>query len=294
MKGISYFAVVLALAAFAATASADTVSVTTTGSATTLVGELLGPGISVVSGSESYTGAAVASGTFSNGLPSGIGISSGILLTSGDASLAPGPNNNDAATGDNGLGGDAALTTFSGYATYDATVLQFDFTSTTGDLYFQYVFASEEYNEWTNSQYNDVFAFFLDGENLALIPGTSIPVAINNVNGGNPLGTGASNPAYYKNNDLSDGGPFYDIQYDGFTTVFTASKNGLTAGTHTIRLAIADGSDRQLDSAVFIAGGSFSGTNLAVPLPAGAWMGFALLALLGVVNWRRRRIVAMQ
>jgi hypothetical protein len=182
-------------------------------------------------------------------------------MTSGQASSAVGPNDSDSTTTANGFAGDTNLDTLiPGFSTFDATVLEFDFETAGGDLFFNYVFASEEYNEYVNTSFNDVFGFFLDGVNIALIPGTTTPVSIDNVNGGNPLGTSASNPAFYINNDLSDGGPFYDIEYDGFTTKFTAQALGLGAGTHKIKLAIADAGDRILDSAVFIQAGSFSDT----------------------------------
>lgn len=84
------------------------ITVTTTGDANTLASTILGSGISLV-GSATYTGAAVASGTFTGGLASGIGIDSGILLTSGNAQLAVGPNNSSGATGNNGLAGSSLL-----------------------------------------------------------------------------------------------------------------------------------------------------------------------------------------
>nr|WP_281250717.1 choice-of-anchor L domain-containing protein [Hydrococcus rivularis] len=158
---------------------------------------------------------------------------------------------------------------------YDANILEFEFESAGGDLFFDYVFASEEYNEFVNSIFNDVFGFFLDGVNIALIPGTSTPVAINNVNSG-------SNSAFYNNNDPSDLGtptPF-NIQYDGFTKVFTAKALGLTPGKHKIKLATADTGDRILDSAVFIKASSFSDKptdpGKQVPEPASV---ISLLAL---------------
>lgn len=269
-------------------AFALTVSPFTTADA--LVNNILGSGISVVSGSVSYTGATAASGTFSDGLSSGIGIESGILLTSGSAAGAVGPNSQDGYTGNNGQAGDADLDGLvPGYTTHDATSLEFTFTTTGGDLYFNYAFASEEYNEFTNTSFNDVFGFFLDGVNIALIPGTTTPVSINNVNGGNPLGTDASNPALFNNNDPSDGATPYDLQYDGFTDVFTASALGLGAGEHTIKLAIADAGDYILDSGVFIQAGTFSSdyTPPAVPEPGTLLLFGGGLVALGLIRKRK-------
>ncbi|MDY7003556.1 MAG: choice-of-anchor L domain-containing protein [Cyanobacteriota bacterium] len=224
-----------------------------------LVDEILGSGITVVPDSINYIGTSAASGIFTNGLSSGIGIDSGIIITTGTATDAEGPNDSDEQTTENQLPGDSDLDgLIPGFTTEDATILEFDFQSQGGNLYFNYVFASEEYIEWSNNDYNDVFGFFLNGENIALIPGTSTPVAINTVNGGEPLGTDARNPEFFNNNDLTEGGPFFDIEYDGFTNLFTAQALGLSPGYHRIRLAIADAGDAKLDSAVFIQAKSFS------------------------------------
>ncbi len=142
--------------------------------------------------------------------------------------------------------------------TNDAAILEFLFTSTTNQVAFEYQFASEEYNEFTNSSFNDIFGFFVNGNDIAFIPGTTTPVSINNVNGGNPLGIDASNPAFFNNNDLNDGGPFFDIEYDGFTSVFTAT-SVVNPGINSIKLAIADVGDSSWDSGVFIKGQGFSG-----------------------------------
>lgn len=253
--------------------------VTTSTDGTSLATSLLSGGGGVSISNVALTGAATQQGTFTGGVSAGIGIDSGVILTSGNANLAPGPNNNDGATGVSGTGADADLNTLVGGTTFDKNVLEFDFSTTSGDLFFKYVFASEEYNEYVNTSFNDVFAFFVDGINIALIPGTATPVAINNVNCGGPVfGSSPSNCSQFNNNDNQDGGPFFDIQYDGFTDVFTASALGLGAGTHHIKLAIADRSDDILDSAVFLQAGSFSDTNPddnTIPEPA-------TLALLGL------------
>jgi hypothetical protein len=186
-----------------------------------------------------------------------------------------------------------------GISTNDKTVLEFDFKTDSDSVFFSYVFASEEYNEFTNSQYNDVFGFFLSGNglsstNLALIPGTSTPVSINNVNGGNPFGTNASHPELFNNNDLSDGGGSFATEYDGFTDVFTASATGLTPNaTYHLKIAIADAGDTALDSAVFLKAGSFSSEPppvTGVPEPGTlVLMGSGLLCLSSVMRRRGKK-----
>ena len=240
----------------------------------------------------SYTGAAGASGTFTGGLASGIGIESGIILTSGRAADAVGPNSNsfdgggsgDDTSTNNGLGGDADLNVLSAPdTTRDATILEFDFETTGGDLFFNYVFASEEYNDFVTAGFNDVFGFFLDGVNIALIPGTSTPVGVDTVNLG-------ANGGLFNNNTSP---ATFDIEYDGFTDVFTAQALALAAGTHHIKLAIADTGDRILDSAVFIQAGSFSDTPTpVVPLPSALGTGMMVLGSLGVARLARRKKTA--
>lgn len=243
-----------ALAVTLGSFSAMALTVTPTANPNTLVQSILGPGVSY--SNVVYTGTSTSGGTFA-GANGAIGIDSGILLTSGNVANAIGPNNTGSATGQNFNGGDAQLNTLiPGGNTQDATSLSFNFETSTGDLFFNYVFASEEYPEWVGSSFNDVFGFFVDGVNIALIPGTTTPVSINNVNSG-------SNAAYYIDNT----GGAKNTQYDGLTTVLTASVLGLSAGTHTIKLAIADVGDTNYDSGVFIKAGSFSSTNPTSDVP---------------------------
>lgn len=250
-------------------------TITPTSDSATLVGSLLGSGISVIS--SSFNGASGSAGLFS-GAGDAIGINSGIILTNGQASLAVGPNNDSDAGQDNSFAGSTTLDALiPGYSTNDATILDIVFTSDTGNLFFNFVFASEEYNEWVGSEYNDVFGFFLDGTDIALLPNGS-PVSINNVNLD-------ANPSYYVNN--SGVASPADIQYDGFTTVLTAQALGLSAGQHTISLQIADAGDYVLDSAIFLQGGSFGGDD-PNPVPEPSTLLLVGAGLLGLFGLRRK------
>lgn len=184
-----------------------------------------------------------------------LGFNSGIILTSGDASIANGSVNTvEYAGADNSGGGDSSLSGLIGGAeTYDAASLTFRFTvpASANNLYFNYVFASEEYNEWVYKGFNDVFGFFLDGQNIALLPGTSTPVSVDNVN----------NSAFSSQYRDNSPGPFA-TEYDGLTRVLQAQKLALDPNVeHTIKLAIADTGDHIYDSAVFLQAGTFDNST---------------------------------
>lgn len=260
-------------------------------SATDLTDALIGSGPNAPSISNvTYVGADVAAGTFAGGTGI-IGFESGIVLSSGDISLAVGPNVTDDITQDNDQPGDADLDLLiPDYETNDAAILEFDIEcGTLQVISFQFVFASDEYNEWVNTEYNDVFGFFLNGTNIAVLPDGVTPVSINNVNGGNPdecvndfdddgdglidgddpdcttpqdniVGELNANSQYYINNacEEPDGGTPCGIntEMDGLTVVFTAT-GLLQPGPNHIKLAIADAGDWSYDSNVFIKAESF-------------------------------------
>lgn len=204
-----------------------------------------------------------------NGSGCNVGLSQGVFLCTGDIALAVGPNAQpDATLPTGGLGGfgDPDLDATSNSITEDAAILEFDFVPTGDSLNFNYVFGSEEYLEYVGLGYNDVFGFFLSGpgisgpyangaENIALVPGTATPVAIDNVNT-------TSNPAYYVDN--GDGFTFPNnssaqyIQFDGFTVPLTAFALVQCGQSYHLKIAIADAGDGLLDSGVFLEGGSFT------------------------------------
>lgn len=267
----------LLLTAYGVIANSDILTEDLTGdlTATDLVHVLLGPDSGAIISNVTFTGDLRAAGTFSGGTEI-VGFDSGIILGSGSVAGVVGPNTSDAYTdpaGGFGTAGDVDLDSLiPGYSTNDAAVLEFDFDCQGIPIFsFEYVFSSEEYNEWVNSPFNDVFGWFLDGVNIALLPDGVTPVSINNVNGGNPLGVNESNPVYYINNDLSDGGGSINIQADGMTIVLPALSD-LDPGTHHIRLAIADAGDYILDSWVLLKGGSFQCAPPAGFVTGGGWI----------------------
>jgi len=117
---------------------------------------------------------------------------SGIVLASGPIANAEGPNSSGSLGGSLGSGSDPDLAAIaSGYTIYDATVVQFDFIPATDTVLFDYIFGSEEFPEYANSSFNDVFGFFLSGPgingpysnnaiNIAILPNNH-PVTIDNV-----------------------------------------------------------------------------------------------------------------
>ena len=220
-----------------------------------------------------------AIGTFSNG-ESSIGIDNGIILSTGSVLNASGPNTaTNFTTNFNNGASDADLAQIIDNALIpirDVAILEFDFTPTADQVQFKYVFASEEYCDFVNSDYNDIFGFFISGpgisgpftnnaENIALVPGSSDYVAINNINHLSNANSYIDNipanhsqlgncPGGYPN---TDGVALGLCEYDGFTKVLRASANVIPCQTYHIKLVIGDITDGQYDSAVFLEANSF-------------------------------------
>ena len=225
-----------------------------------------------------YTGAVDAAGTFNSVNTGTIGFNSGLVLTTGSIVNIPGPNRAPGAGADNMLPGDpdldALLPSCPNCKTHDATVLEFDFVPDGGTIYFDCVFASEHYNEFVGSPANDVFGFFLNGKNVAVLPG-NIPVSINTVNAGNrpccSSGTTYQNDSLYICNTAGSctyyrwsSTRFEDLEMDGLTIVLSVTAPVVPNEYNHIRFAIADAGDAICDSAVFIRAGSFR-TRSCVP-----------------------------
>ncbi|MGC8866336.1 MAG: choice-of-anchor L domain-containing protein [Bacteroidales bacterium] len=242
---------------------------------------LVGPGVTISNvtgtGIQGTSGVYLA-GKFHGGLNS-IGIDSGIVMTTGSALMAQGPNNQGSAGIGAGLPGDPQLSAMAGVNTNDACALEFDFIPQYDTIRFRYVFGSDEYNSFVAS-YNDIFAFFISGprpsggnysnQNIALIPNTTLPVSIFNINFGNIgdcPGTACVNCEYLVNNcgDCQNGcASGVSIEYDAYTVVLTAWAVVIPCQTYHLKLVIADAVDASLDSGVFLEAGSFSSPGITI------------------------------
>ncbi len=215
------------------------------------------------------------------------GLKSGIILGTGNVKMAA---QNNAGNGEF-MGGPGVID--SGYqdedlkliigsgSLYDQCIIEFDFVPFGDTLTFDYVFASEEYDEYVCGIQNDAFGFFLTGpnpdggeyesQNIALIPDTNdptkytnTPVSINTLNSGQVGLNGEkencekldphwrSYKKFYKKNEGTD------YEYDGRTIALTAFAKIECGETYHIKIAVGDVDDNTFDSGVFISGGSFS------------------------------------
>ncbi|WP_118975027.1 choice-of-anchor L domain-containing protein [Taibaiella koreensis] len=257
--------------------SAAQLTVTTGQTATALAQNLAGSGVTVLNAT--LTCAAQGNGSFT-AVSSSLGISDGIVLTTGNAAAVAGPEPG-LTSFNNNTGGDPDLTALSGASTTrDACILQFDLVPKGDTVKFDYVFGSEEYINSICGPYNDAFAFFISGpgitgiQNIARVPGTNIPVAVNSINTGIPgpygslpnctaMGPGAPFTTWYNNNQGST-----TVAYRGLTTVLTAAQTVIPCDTYHLKLTVADAVNGLYDSGVFIKAGSLQSTTYDVALTA--------------------------
>ncbi len=197
---------------------------------------------------------------------SSLSFGSGIIMSTGrvDSVLMNSPAASGFASYDNsssGAGGDFDLDNISGGTTYDACIIEFDCVPANANLLFDFAFASEEYPEFTGG-INDVFAILVSGpnplggnytnENFALVPGTTIPVSIININNGQSNTGPCVNCAYYVDNSADTTCPF-----DGYTTGLQGLINVISGQTYHFKIAIADNADAIYDSGVLLKTYSF-------------------------------------
>ncbi len=229
-------------------------------------------------------------GTF-NDVGANTGLSSGIILGSGDVNLAAqlntGGGTNLGGTGSTGI--DSDLASISPNQIFDECVVEFDFIPYGDSIFINYVFASEEYEEYVCGTVNDAFGFFLSGnnpqggtynaKNIALVPNpldpgnfTTSPVTINTIN----QGTAGSNGTLINCINMDPNFASYNIyytpninntyEYDGKTVVLNANAHVVAGETYHFKLAIGDGGDNVFDSGVFIEAQSFKSNGISTSI----------------------------
>ncbi|MFM7387639.1 MAG: choice-of-anchor L domain-containing protein, partial [Bacteroidota bacterium] len=202
-------------------------------------------------------------------------MASGVVLTTGDAIGAMGPNSGGSTTNPGNsqlVDTDPELNAIANGGVTNGVVLEFDFIPAGDTLIFNYMFGSDEYTEFSPSSFNDAFGIFLwgpgisgpytlagypnGGDNIAVIPG-GIPVTINNVNW-------VTNTQYYVYNEFPQDTYGDAIEYDGTTVKLTASASVQCNQTYHIKFAISNVLDQAYDSGVFLEAGSFSSAAVSV------------------------------
>lgn len=232
---------------------------------------LLGGGGDLVVGNIRYQGHSRAIGKFDNRDVNTFPMPAGIVLSTGEVSHIIGPNQSPKRSDRLDTDGDRMLDRLSTRPTKDAAIIEFDFVPLSNRVTFTYIFASEEYVEFTGSRYNDIFAFFISGPgidstlNMAVIPGTKETVTINTVN------QYINSEYFVDNNPWTLAGARIELQnksslspdlvrlleFDGLTRPLTASTLVIPGQKYHFKIAIADVSDGKYNSAVFLKGGSF-------------------------------------
>jgi gliding motility-associated-like protein len=242
-------------------------AVTTNNVAASLAQQITGNGVKITN--PNLNCYSLGAGTFTYTGPD-LGLANGILLTVGIANQVMIPYATsflNTTTGNNYF--DPDLLKISGAAFYDVCILQFDFTPVCDTMKVSYVFGSDEYPENLVS-YNDAFGIFLTGanpsggsysaQNMATLP-NGTEVEVNKINGGWPIGTGASNPAYFVENYPLDHSNTHNIAYYGYTIPITSIMPVVCGSPYHMKIGIADANNPHYDSGVFIKGNSVTCKN---------------------------------
>ncbi len=181
-----------------------------------------------------------------------IGMDKGLLMTTGRAINALGANDDAAKTGANAyyFYSDVPVALLNTSPAYDPCVIEFDITPTkkTRKITFDFIFASEEYPEFTH--FDDAFGAFISGGsfdedyNFANFSDTA-RLSVSYINHKN-------NKDYYISNLDNTKNTFKTWQYDGFTKKMSKELMVVPGKTYHIKFIIFDRIDNIYDSVAFI------------------------------------------
>jgi len=221
----------------------------TNASALAMVNAIFGSGVTV--NGASYSGPAASSAFYSNGQlsPGVVPSNTGVILSTGnvvDFTQSNGDPNRSTGTSTNttGANNNAQFNAIAGTSTYDAVWLDVDFTPTGSFMSMSFVFASEEYPEYINSQFNDVIGVWVNGTHVPISVGNGV-TSVNNINGNTQQNLFVNNT-----NDA------FDTEMDGFTVTLTLTMPVNPGVLNSIRIGIADAADSSYDSNILIGGDS--------------------------------------
>tara|TARA_R110002073_G_scaffold128999_2_gene275027 strand:- start:5466 stop:9593 length:4128 start_codon:yes stop_codon:yes gene_type:complete len=197
-------------------------------------------------------------------------IPEGIIIRSGIATNSQGPYTGNGLDSQVTTNSDPDLQAISNQSGQSATItdaafLEFEFTPSSTNFSFDFLFASNEYGEW-QCGFSDVFAFLLTDlttgitTNLAVIPGTNTPISVRDIRDSQYNSSCNSvNANLFGTYNVNDPGNSA-LNMRGHTTVLNASSPVIPNNTYRIKLVIGDYNDTNFDSAVFIQAGSFNTT----------------------------------
>jgi hypothetical protein len=225
-------------------------------SAIQMANAMFGSGVTVVGAS--YTGPRDSSATFTNGhlSPGVLPSSTGVILSTGDVrdfTQSNGDPNRatNTSTDTAGVNGNSQFNAVAGAATFDAVWIDVDFIPTGDVMSMRFVFSSEEYPEYVNSNFNDVMGVWINGVYVPVTIGNGTS-SINNIN---PL----TQPNLFTSN-IDD---TYNTEMDGFTVTLTLTIPVMSGVVNSIRIGIADTGDALYDSNLIIVGDSIQTTLVA-------------------------------
>lgn len=199
----------------------------------------------------------------------------GIVLSSGSVtSVVATSNNSDKSTTE--YSSQSVDDEHLGDNVYDPAKLEISFYPTFETITLDFIFGSEEYNEYVQTEFNDQIKILVNGENCAKTPdGQSFSVnAVNNREIFPPLegDPGASSnaelfinndPGLDANNKGSEAGTTaatYATQMDGFTKLIQCSAVVNPGELNELVIGVIDVGDAEYDSWVFFRAGSLNST----------------------------------
>ncbi len=237
--------------------AASELNYNTGASATQMANTIFGDGVTVVGAS--YTGSSYSSAIYTGGDSISPGVvpgDTGVIFSTGAASYftnSSGSSNQSNSRGYNSSGpnNQSDFNAIAGTNTYDASYMDVDFIPTGDVMTMQFVFASEEYPEYSNSVYNDVVGVWINGQHVPLSV-TNSATSVTGVNQNN-------NENLFVDNTQDD----FNTEMDGFTITMTLTIPVNAGQVNSIRIGIADTSDNRYDSNLLIAGDSVQTTLVA-------------------------------